>query len=593
MIDTWRSSSSSFIILQDQKAFVLTDRAHNIKILMEIIKELDRSTEPQIVSLLKLKYADAKQVKELYDKISRPDEQSANNKLLQKKQPTSLYFPENLKIIPEPRRNALIILGPQQSIRRVEAFIEKHIDTPPGQPYAAFYTYQLKYADATTISEILTNANNFGKDTEAGKFGGIRGNDKYIKPMVFIPEKETNTLIIKGDFEGYLKQLEIIEKLDAPPKQVALDMLILSVSIDETKALGSQIRSKQNAPHGLLGDTIKFQTSGLLGKGIIENQQDSASLGVQRLLGNLLQLVQGATAGNTILTLGSDSYGIWGVFQALQTIGNTEIIADPYITVSNKTPGTFSTGEERRVVTSTVYASTGNNQQGLGQDEAKLTLTVTPQINSDGMIMLNINLVFDSYINANSQSADKTTREIKTTAIAANNEVIALGGLVQTKTIESMSKVPLLSDIPVLGWLLGKNKTKEVIKNNLLVLICPRLIDPKATNVIEKISSDRINEYHTSLSKIHQAATGKDPISRTFFDDSLVVNEAERLMFKSHAHLTGKKRNRSSRKMIASLEKKNPQKIIPLVAKVPAEKKLESLLATNNNDIKLTNEESL
>jgi general secretion pathway protein D len=580
MIDTWRSSSSSFIILQEQKAFVLTDRAHNIKVLMEIVKELDHTTEPQIVSLLKLKYADARQVKELYEKISKIDDQSGSNKLLQKKQSSSRYFPENLRMIVEPRINGLILLGPKDSIRKVEEFISKRIDTSPDQPYAAFYTYQLKYADATTISEILTNANQFGKDTEAGKFGGLRGQDQYIKPMIFVPEKETNTLIIKGDFEGYLRQLEIIEQLDAPPKQVALDMLILSVSVNEKKALGSQIRSKDNAPHGLFGDSVKFQTSGLLGNGIIENQQEGASLGVQRLLGNLLQLVKGAADGNTFLTLGSDAFGVWGVFRALQTIANTEIVADPFLTVSNKTPGVFSTGEERRVATSTVFASGGKNQQGLGQDEAKLTLTVTPQINSDGMILLNITLIFDSYVDPDSQSANKITREIRTTAIAANNEVIALGGLVKTKIIESMSKVPVLGDIPLLGWLLGKNKQKELIKDNLLVLICPRLIDPKETEEVERFTKDRVDQYQMSLSQIHQAATGKDPIAQMFFEDNSAASKAEELMFKSRAKLAGTKRNRASNKKIAHLEKQLPAKK-PHLFTTPAEQKKDRFFAND------------
>lgn len=583
MIDTWRSSSSSFIILQEQKAFVLTDRAHNIKVLMEIVKELDQATEPQIVSLVKLKYADARQVKELYEKISRSDEQSNANKLLQKKQSNSRYFPDNLRMIVEPRINGLILLGPKDAIRKVEEFIAKRIDTSPDQPYAAFYTYQLKYADATTISEILTNANQFGKDTEAGKFGGLRGQDKYIKPMVFVPEKETNTLIIKGDFEGYLRQLEIIEQLDAPPKQVALDMLILSVSINEKKALGSQIRSKEDAPHSLLNDRVKFQTSGLFGKGIVENQQEGASLGVQRLLGNLLELVTGAADGNTILALGSDAFGVWGVFRALQTIANTEIVADPFLTVSNKTPGVFSTGEERRVATSTIFASGGNNQQGLGQDEAKLTLTVTPQINSDGMILLNIALIFDSYLVANSQSADKTTREIKTTAIAANNEVIALGGLVRTKAIESMSKVPVLGDIPLLGWLLGKNKQKEETKDNLLVLICPRLIDPKETLEVEKMTEDRMNQYQMSLSQIHQAANGKDPITKLFFETHSASDQAEKLIFKSRAKLVGTKRTRASQKKIAQLEKELPAEKNSIITS-PAEQKRNALFAAAHTE---------
>lgn len=579
MIDSWRSSASSLIILQEQKAFVLTDRAHNVKILMEIIKELDRSTEPQVVSLLKLKQADAKNVKELYDKITKSDEQNPAAKLLQKKQPTSLYFPENLRMIAEPRNNALILLGPKDSIKRVEEWITKHIDTSPSQPYAAYYTYQLKYADAVTLSEKFNNITQFGRNTEAGKYGGVRGQDKYIKPMVFIPEPETNKLIIKGDFEGYLAVLEHIQELDAPPKQVALDMLILSISTDEKKELGSQLRSKSDQS-GLLNN-IAFQTSGLLGSGIMENKTADATFGVQRLLGNLLEIVQGAGAGNTILSLGSDTLGVWGLFRALQTVAKTEVIADPFLTVSNKTPGMFSTGEARRVQTSTIFTNGNPSQSGTGQDEAKLEVKVTPQINSDGMIVLDLDITFDSYLDAITTSANKTTRKIKTTATAANNEVIALGGLVSTQIIESMSKFPVLGDIPLLGWIFGKNKQKQIKKDNLLILICPRLIDPISEQYVQEITVDKMNQYETTLSSIYTASTGKDPISKAFFGNNELANKAESFMFGHKSHLAGSKRGRVSRKKMIALSTAQPAPTGYIPHKSIGEVKTEKLFMQN------------
>lgn len=551
IVDTLRSSSSSFILLQEQKAFILTDRAYNIKKLMEIVKEIDRTTVPQSMSLLLLRHAEARQVKELYDSISQTDERGGANKLLNRKHPTSTYFPENLRIIAEPRRNALILLGPKDATQKAEDFIKKHIDTSLNQPYSAFYTYQLKYADAATVADIMNNVSQFGKDTEAGRYGGLRGNDKYLKPMVFVPENETNQLIIKGDFEGYIRAIEVIEQLDEAPKQVAMEMLVLSVVLNDTKQLGSQIRSKDNAPEGILGNNVKFQTSGLFGtSGIVENiPADDGSpfnKGVFRLLGNLLEVVKNAGTGNTVLTLGSDMFNVWGIFQALQSVANTNALANPFLMATNKTPAKVALGEERRIQTATIFTS-GEQTGSFGKDDAKLEVTIIPQINSDGMIILDLHIIFDDFVNTtNFSDATKNKREIKTHTIVADKEVLAIGGLIRTRSIDSMSQVPTLGDIPIIGWLF-KNRQKIQRKENILILISTRIVDPHDTEEVATITQDRIDQYQETLGNMYVASQQKDPINKMFFEErpNSVIKNAETLMFKSrNTHVASKRQRR-------------------------------------------------
>ena len=476
IIGPLRSSSSQGLVeLKEHKGFILTDKAYNIKMLMAIVKELDKVSIPESMSILKLRNADAQEVQKLYTELLPKEE--ATSRFFTKKQPTSLFFPENTRIIADPRTNTLILLGPTNSIKKIEQFIIKYIDVELDQAYSPLYTYQLKYADANTIADIMTKVTAFGSDTEAGKYGGVRGVDQYMRPMAFIPEKETNKVIIKGHYEDYLKAQKVIAQLDAKQPQAAIEVLIVSVDLNDTKSLGSQIRSKQPGPNGVLGNNIKFQTSGLYGTEKVVTNPDTnpdPTTGTERLLGNLINLVTGAVPGTSLLTLGRDAFGVWGIFQALQTITDAEVVSNPFILATNNAKATVAIGEERRIKTAEVVGLDTVN--AFDADDAKLEVMITPQINSDGMIGLAIKITINEFTNLIDQTdATQNTREINTSAIVANQEVLALGGLIRNNTQNVESKVPILGDIPILGWFF-KNKKKTIIKQSLLVLISTRNI---------------------------------------------------------------------------------------------------------------------
>jgi len=516
VIDPLRSSASSLVVLKEHKAFILTDKAYNIRTLMQIVNELDKASMPQSMSILKLRRADAKQVKELYDSLIQPADRGTS-RFFSRKQPTSLFFPESTRIIVEPRTNALVLLGPKDALQRIEDFIVKNIDVELDQPYSPLYTYQLKYADAETIAEIMNNVTQYGKETEAGKSGGVRGIDKYLRPMSFVAEQETNKLIIKGYYEDYLKARKIIEKLDEAQPQIAIEVLILAISATDIKELGTQLRSKKpGGPDGLIGQNVEFQTSGLFGgtSSIVENED--ATRGVDRLLGDILKVVVGAKAGNTILALGQDAFGVWGVFQALQTFTDAEIISNPFLIATNKTPATVYLGEERRIQTATIVGT--SEVPSFGSDEAKLEVKLTPQINSDGMIILDLVITINDFVDSvNLTDATKNIREIKTSTIVANKEVLALGGLIRNRITRNQTKTPFLGDIPVLGWLF-KNQSKVEQKQNLLILISSRIIEPGSERIAHEFTEERVADYYGTIDGMRQEAQKRDPIHKLFFE---------------------------------------------------------------------------
>ncbi len=538
IVNSLKSPGAELVSLREHRAFILTDKAYNIKTLMKIVKELDQVSMPESMSVLKLKRTNAQDVKQLYDSLIGGGEEKqdyASRLFASRKQPTSSYFPENTRIIAEPRTNSLILLGSQDAIKKIEDFIVKNIDVDVDMPYPKLQPVKLKYADASTVAEILTNITKFGSDSPAGKNGGVRGGDKYLKRMSFTPVRETNTLVIQGDYEDYLQIMEVIKELDAPQPQIAVEVLVVSITIDNDKQLGTQLRTKvgsgSNDSQSLLGNNIVYQTSGFLASGapaqVVENT--NTNLGVQKLLGNLVSLANTAIPGNTLVTLGADMFGVWGIFNALQTVTNAQIISNPFMIVANKAAAKIELGEARRIVESQIVPSAAPTQISEKDDQAVLSVQVTPQINADdGKIILDINIKSAEYIEpvSNQPSAgDKNVKEIVTSTMVADKEVLALGGITRNKITQQLNKVPILGDIPGLGWFF-KNKEKKETKENLLILFSTRIVEPNSPTDVNKFTQEKIADYNDTRHNMLDVSEYHDPIYKMFFAEHTGSAEA-------------------------------------------------------------------
>ena len=176
--------------------------------------------------------------------------------------------------------------------------------------------------------------------------------------MAFIADPATNRIIMKGDYQDYVMVKDLIYQIDQPQPQAAIEVLVLLVSYQKIKQLGSQIRNYMKECGGFGSERVQFQTSGLNGSGsIIEWQQPASPTSFSlpnRLMGNLLNLVSGLGAGNTIITLGRDLYGVWGVIQLLETFVAAETVANPFLLAANKQKAVVEVGTTRRVVTSDI-----------------------------------------------------------------------------------------------------------------------------------------------------------------------------------------------------------------------------------------------
>jgi general secretion pathway protein D len=531
VLDTMKSTSApQLLLLPELNAIIITDKAANVRSMLNIVKELDQANMPESLAVVRLKRMDATKAAQLYDALTKKDTPSFAARVLgARKQATTEYFAEGARVIPEPRTNSLVILGSRDSIKKIVDFVTTIIDKKDQLPGVPLYIYPLKFLDADSVASILQQATQFQAGTDAAKAGGVRDGDKYLKPMTITAEKTTNSIVINADYDDYSKVYELLKKLDVEQPQVALKVFLLSVDLTDNMGFGTQIRDKKPGVNGLIGNNTNFQTSGLNGSSPGAVVENTTGPGATRLLGDLITLASGITSiGSTVVSLGSDAFGVWGMLNMLETHARTTLLANPFLVTTHKFPAQFSIGQKRYVVTSQVFSTTGP-QNTFGYVDANLTIQITPQISKDGLVTLDTKVIVDQFLNANpnSQDGNRTSKRLETSVTVADNEVLALGGLIQETTTEAETRVPILGSIPLLGWFF-KNKTKTLQKTSLLILIAPEIIKPVNIDVADRFTQSKVVDAKDLLGELRSATDMRDPVHRWLFHDADVpVEEAE------------------------------------------------------------------
>lgn len=528
VVDAIRSSSSpSPLIFKDLRAILITDVASNIKSILEIIDVLEESAMPESMTIIKLEHADAIKVANFYKEAAREGEPGQQEMMMRlgRLPQTLSYFPPGVRVIPEPRTNTLILLGSAEANKKIADFIVKELDKQSTSTYRFTNVYQLKYLSALTTAEILKRAVAFKSTSEEAKAGGVRDGDKYFKPMTITAEESGNRLIITADYDSYLKVYEVLQKIDVEQPQVALKILIVNMDITDVKGLGVQLRSKQPGITGLTGENVAFQSS-TLGP-IVERAGSGAGSGTTRLLGDLVSLATGGALGTTFLTLGSDVWGVYGILKILNTYTNTTITDNPFLIATNNYPAKMKIGETRRVLDATTYSSSFASQNSYREQSANLDITIVPRISVEGYVTLDIRIRDDQFTSPDLTSPNRIEREINTALTVADNQTVVLGGIIRESYTENeYDSFPLLSKIPIIGWLFkSKQATKE--RTSILVFITPEIIPVSDQVLTNEFTSLQLADAAETLDMTSGKHEKLDPVDRAFFSS---VDQGQELL---------------------------------------------------------------
>lgn len=362
-------------------------------------------------------------------------------------------------IIPDQRLNALLIFGNEITKKGIRELVAK-LDVAPPEASSKVNVYYLENTDATEMAKVLDGVvKGITAQTAAQPGSAAPQASPFDSGKVTItPDKASNSLVIMASPIDYNNLVQVIKKLDRRSKQVFVQVLIAEVSLDKSKDIGMQ--------------------TGLIGGGTPNSNLTVA--GMYDPLGTLGSIGSVLTSGGSLTpSVTASPLNVTAVLKALDKKGLLNILSTPNILTSDNKEAEINVGENVPFSGGTTQSTIGTTTS-VERKDVGINLKIKPQISEGDYIRMDINQEISS-VKGKGEAIDLITskRSAKTSVVVKDKETVAIGGLIQDTEEEVVSKVPLLGDIPLLGWLF-KTKSKTRKKTNLMILLTPHIVKDAA-----------------------------------------------------------------------------------------------------------------
>ncbi|ENS8145208.1 TPA: type IV pilus secretin PilQ [Neisseria gonorrhoeae] len=316
--------------------------------------------------------------------------------------------------------------------------------------------FQLKYKNVEEFRSILRLDN---ADTTGNRNTLVSGRGSVLI------DPATNTLIVTDTRSVIEKFRKLIDELDVPAQQVMIEARIVEAADGFSRDLG-----------------VKF---GATGRKKLENETSAFGWGVNSGFGGgdkweaqtKINLPVAAAANSISLVRAISSGALNLELSASESLSKTKTLANPRVLTQNRKEAKIESGYEIPFTVTT--ASGGGNSTNTELKKAVLGLTVTPNITPDGQIIMTVKINKDSpaqCASGNNTILCISTKSLNTQAMVENGGTLIVGGIYEENNGNTLTKVPLLGDIPVIGNLF-KTRGKKTDRRELLIFITPRIID--------------------------------------------------------------------------------------------------------------------
>jgi len=382
-----------------------------------------------------------------------------------------------IKIIEEPRLNALILISDLVGMQKVLNLIKKlDVFQENVRTQSNFKLYHLKHAVAKDVAQTLTGIT--GKIAEVATVAtkDAKGATTTPPPPVAVSttatqqnnisisaDAATNSLLIFAPQEVFPTLDKIISELDIQRLQVYVEALIMEVSLSKSLNLGVNWSN-------IVGDTGgRVMSSGFPGGGPVDATAAAASAS-QSTFGVL---------GGGINLGGTDYYSFSAFVKASQTDKDINVLANPQVLMLNNEQSTINVTTNIPVATKSVTDANGVITTNTEFKDIGVQLSILPQISGENSIRLSVQQqtsnIATEQIGGNSNVITTFKRDLKTVIVTKDNEIVVLGGLINETKQRSGNKIPGFGDLPLIGWLFS-SKDSNVDKTNLMLFIRSRII---------------------------------------------------------------------------------------------------------------------
>jgi len=322
--------------------------------------------------------------------------------------------------------------------------------------HTEFYT--ISYAKASDIAKILK----------------AKENSILTKRGSVTVDERTNTLMVLESAEKHEEVAKLIAKLDVAIRQVMIESRIVIANDDFSRDLG--VRT------GVSGYDINGSDVTTLSGSSVGANNHLASITNSMITGDPwtwpeltdrynFNLPAGGSAGRIGLAILGSDYLVDLELSALQTEGRGEVVSNPRVVTSNQMEAKIEQG-----VDIPYQEASSSGATSVSFKKAVLSLAVTPQITPDDRVVMDLKVNKDSVGGIYSGVPSINTRSVETQVLVNNGDTVVLGGIYETSKANGETKIPLLGDIPILGYLF-RSTSKTETKSELLIFVTPKILN--------------------------------------------------------------------------------------------------------------------
>jgi general secretion pathway protein D len=460
---------------------LVVDAASNLQKVADILSLIDTPQRREGAELVYLKHGSAEGVTKVLQEwlagrgarqAAVGTAQSANSGAVQ--------------VLADTRLNAVLIFGPEKDKKDIRSLIAQ-LDVTPPEASSKINVCFLENTDATEMAKVLDGVvKGITAQTTTLQAGTVSTQSSPFDSgkVTITADKASNSLVVMASPTDYNNLLQVIKKLDRRSKQVFVQVLIAEISPSKSRSLGVQGGA---FAVGALGKYLQgggiydpFNTFGsLLGTGSSTNPLSTL---ITDKLKNTSRPVTGAA-----------------VLQALETEGMLNILSTPNILTTDNKEAEINVGENVPFKSSSTQSTFGTTES-VERKDIGINLKIKPQVSEGDYIRMDIYQEISAVKSDKGDAVDliTTKRSAKTSVVVKDNETIVIGGLIQDTEDNNVQKVPLLGDIPGLGWLF-KTTTKTRKKTNLLIMLTPQVV--KDARDLKTITDEQKGKFNDTTKK--------------------------------------------------------------------------------------------
>ncbi len=515
--------------------------ARTLPLIRSLVAALDRPADAAaVIKVFTLGFADATASADMLSQLfDATDAVSSTIPVQGARDSASSLIPIRFSV--DIRTNSILAIGGEDALTQVEAILLKLDQSDSRQRTSK--VVQLNNSPAELISEAINQFLETQRELAALDQDAISLTEQLQREVIVVPDPNGNNLLISATPQYMDEIMRIINELDKAPAQVIIQALLVEVALDNTDEFGIE---------------LGFQDSVLFDRSIIDSittlTQTTTNQNIQTTTQNIVSqsgspgynFNNGNPLGNNLgpggspSTVGSQSLTNFGVgranselgfgglvlsasseqvsllIRALQARRNTQILSRPQIRTVHNQIAQIQVGQNFPIVDGVNISQAGIANPNVSYDTAGIILDVTPRINPDGQIVMDVVAEKSNYtttggvpIFVDANTGNTITAPVKNITVArstvsvTSGQTIVLGGMITEEDDTVQRKVPWLGDIPIINHLFRYDSVSTT-RRELLIFLTPRVIGDDCENeLIKEVEAGRLHFLVEDAEKAH------------------------------------------------------------------------------------------